>query len=464
MLLAILSFFIVLVPLVIIHELGHFIAAKNVGITVLEFGIGFPPRMAVLFTRGETEYTLNILPLGGFVRPYGEDFVRPKTEEEMQDDLKEIEGRKVANPKSVFEAGPWERIWFMLAGPIANFIAAFVIFVLIGITGIPEAVAEVSLAQVFEGSPADVAGLQVGDVVTHVDGERVETVSQFEDAVEDQDELLLRVKRGDETFDAVVVPGPFDAGGVKEQVLIARISEGTPAEAAGLEADDVIIAVDGQPVIDIDMLVDYTDEREDVPIQFTIARGADIIEKMITPEKINGDVQIGIRISPAPLDETIGATTANRDVTTVSRPAENLVDAVSYGGGEIVRTMELMVEAPLMIIRGEISGEQARPVSPVGISQMGGAIIEESQEAGALYPILYFAAIISIALAVTNLLPIPGLDGGRILFVIFELVRGKPMEPEREGLVHMIGILFLLSIMFVVIVMDIVNPIDLSSF
>ena len=136
---------------------------------------------------------------------------------------------------------------------------------------------------------------------------------------------------------------------------------------------------------------------------------------------------------------------------------------MSYGTDTFVETMELMAATPLMLIRGELSAEQARPVSIVGIGQIGGEILRESQERQALYPILSFTALISIALAVTNLLPIPALDGGRILFVVIELLRGKPIEPEREGLVHMIGILILLSLMVFVVILDIVDPISLTQ-
>lgn len=464
MLLAILSFFIVLVPLIIIHELGHFFAAKSVGITVLEFGVGFPPRAATLFTKGETIYTINWVPLGGFVRPYGEDFVRPKTEEEMQADLNEIEGRHIENPKSIFQAGPWERIWFMFAGPLANFIAAVAIFIVIGLTGIPQTVAQVGLAEVFAGSPADNAGLQVGDVVTHVNGEQVQNVAEFDEAIDGLDSFSLTIGRDGESFEATVVPAEFDTEGIEERVLIISLVDPSPAFDAGLQLDDVVVAVDGESVTDIQMLQEYTDEREGIPIDFTILRGTETLELTITPEEIDNDVRIGIGIESAPLNKSIGATTANLEAAVEPIAADNPIEAARYGVEVFGRSMELVVMAPIDIVTGEIPLSQARPASPVLISQIGGEIIERSIDEGVLYRILGFAGIISIALGVTNLLPIPGLDGGRILFVVIELLRGKPMEPEREGLVHLVGILFLLSIMVVVIAFEVIDPIDLSAF
>ncbi len=464
--LAALSFFIVLIPLVIIHELGHFFAAKSVGVTVLEFGIGIPPRALVLFRKGDTIYTLNWIPLGGFVRPYGEDFVRPKTEEEMKEDRAEIEGRHIENPKSVFEAGPWERIWFLFAGPLANFIAALVLFIVIAGFFQPYEIGDITMIEILPGSPAETAGLEAGDVVTHVDGQKVERLEEFEDAIEDKDSIELTIKRGGETQTLTVTPAPFQTSDVKEKVQIVNIEEDAPAHEAGLEIDDVVVAVDDQSLTDVDMLVDYTKEHEDIPIDLTIQRADEIIHIEVTPRVLDGEdvARIGIQIAPAPLDETIGAVTATRDLHTEVRKADNVAEAIQTGSGNFVRAIGVIFYAPVMLIRGDIEAEQARPAGPVAISQMGGKFIKESQEESNPYPILGFAAIISIALAVTNLLPIPALDGGRILFVVIELLRGKPISPEREGVVHMIGMLFLLSLMVVIVFFDIVKPIDLSSF
>jgi regulator of sigma E protease len=121
----------------------------------------------------------------------------------------------------------------------------------------------------------------------------------------------------------------------------------------------------------------------------------------------------------------------------------------------IARTLQ----APVMLIRGEISGDEARPVSVVGISQLAGLAAEETAVNQDLFPILWFTGIISVALGFTNLLPIPALDGGRIMFVLIEAVRGRRIEPEREGMVHLVGMLVLLGLMVLIIIQDIVNPI-----
>ena len=137
---ALVAFVLVLIPAVLIHELGHFFAAKLVGITILEFGIGMPPRAVKLFSHGGTDYTLNWLPLGGFVRPLGEDMVRQLGTEAVDEDREEAERRGVKKTLSVNEAPPLARIFFMAAGALANFIMAFVVFVIIALSGVPQVV------------------------------------------------------------------------------------------------------------------------------------------------------------------------------------------------------------------------------------------------------------------------------------------------------------------------------------
>jgi regulator of sigma E protease len=131
-------------------------------------------------------------------------------------------------------------------------------------------------------------------------------------------------------------------------------------------------------------------------------------------------------------------------------------------GAGIQRTgliLEQLIRFPVDLIRGALTIEEARPVSVVGISQLGGQVVSAAVEDRSPLRLINFAALISLALGFTNLLPIPGLDGGRILFVLIEIVRGKPMAPEREGVIHMVGLLFILGLFMILVVNDLVNPI-----
>ncbi len=462
-LLGLASFVLVLVPLVIIHEFGHFIAAKLSGITVLEFGIGFPPRALTLFRKGDTIYTLNWLPIGGFVRPYGEDFVKPKTEDEMGEDRREIEERGITNAKSVFEANPWQRMFFMAAGPGINFIAALLLFIFVALVGQPFARANVTVYDVQPGSPAADAGLQPGDVIASVNGQKVESADDFNTAIEDNANktVTLIVHRDGGDVATTLVATPSDTTGV-ERVYIDTVEKDMPAYAAGFLPEDVIVAVDGIDVTSVKQLQDYTHSHEGDTITVTVLRGTERLDLPVTPKKDSGGtVRMGIGIvgvEPA----AIGLIAVNRDETTYTRTLAPGA-AIRTGVDEFVNMHKMMASFVSDLVQGKISASEARPVSPVGIGQIGAPIFEQSLNEGKMYPIVMFAALISIALAITNLLPIPGLDGGRILFVVIELIRGKPMEPEREGLINFIGVLLLLGIIFLTVVNDIVNPINIQN-
>ncbi len=463
-LMGIASFALVLIPLVVIHEFGHFIAAKLVGITVLEFGIGFPPRAKILFTRGDTIYTLNWLPIGGFVRPYGEDMVKPKTEEEMTVDQQEIRERGIKNPKSVFQASPWERIAFMAAGPAINLVAALVIFVIVALIGQPFARADVTVYDIMPGSPAERAGLQPGDVLLELNGASVESADEFNDAISSQsnETVTLLIERDGEQLEPIMLNAEVVEAADVTRAYVNAVEEDMPAYEAGILPEDVIVQVDDVEITSIKQLQDYTAAREGEEILVTILRDDETLVIPVTPvEDSAGTPRMGISISPLQ-PAIIGLTAVNRDVTTYTR-ALPFGEAVEVGVEQFVEVPRLMVQLIGDVIRGDIGAEAARPVSPVGIGQLGGPVLEQSIENEQAYPILNFAAMISIALAFTNLLPIPGLDGGRILFVIIEIIRGKPMEPEREGLIHFISLLFLLGLIAVTVINDIINPIDVSG-
>ena len=244
-------------------------------------------------------------------------------------------------------------------------------------------------------------------------------------------------------------------------MYVTGIMENMPAEGK-LEIDDIIIQVDDVEVTSIEQLQDYTQDHENQEIDVTVLRGDETLVIPLAPvEDTDGVVRMGIQIVPIK-PAIIGLTAVNRDAERYTR-ALPLGEAVQTGFDEFIAVHTQLYDFVRDLIRGDIAPSAARPVSPVGIGQLGGPVLEQSLDENAMYPIVFFAALISVALAVTNLLPIPGLDGGRILFVIIELIRGKPMEPEREGLIHFIGIMLLLGIIAITLVNDIVNPIDINS-
>lgn len=468
---ALLSFALVLIPAVIIHELGHFFSGKSVGITILEFGIGFPPRIGRMFTWRGTEFTLNWLPLGGFVRPLGEDMVSQQGEEAENLDRQEADQRGIPDPKSVSEAKPLERIFFLSAGAIANLISAFILFVMIGMLGV-RAVG-VDVVNVDASSPLYEAGLRSGDVVRSIDGEvflpgEYLRLTEMLDAITaelqgggDGNAQIVVVREGEGASETLTLDYEAQqaASVPEERVRVVSVLNGTPAEEAGIRAGDLIVGFDSEAVNSIESLQETTLDNAGQEIALTLLRQGEQIETSLTPRENPpaNEGSMGIGIEPAFHLDEIGLTyqpMLNRVIVNLS-----FFEALDYSADRFVSLFATIASLPSSIIQGQISAQEARPVSIVGISQAGGEFLQASIEQSQPVIILEYIALISIALGLTNLLPIPALDGGRILFVLIEMIRGRPIPPEREGVVHLLGLIFLLSITVVVIINDIINPI-----
>ncbi len=346
--LAVLAFFVVIGPLIFVHELGHFLAARRNKIVVEEFGFGYPPRLLTLFERNGTKFTLNLLPLGGFMKPAGED--DPS-----------VEGGLAAAPKRA-------RLMVLAAGPAANFLVALLLLVTMFMVGAPEE-----------------------------------------------------------------LPG----------ALVTVVEPGSPAEAAGMVPGDVIVAVDGQIINTYTDLTRYIFNHIGETMVFSVRRAETVLDLTLTArsEWPEGQGPTGIQIQP---------------IYEVHRYGP--LAAVGRSFQEMGALLRAFVELPVHVIRGQIDPRYLRPVSVIGISQMGGQAMEASIAQNAVWPIIQLTALISLALAVTNLLPIPALDGGRILFVLIEAVRGKRISPERETLIHFVGFAILIVAMFVFMYLDIVDP------
>jgi regulator of sigma E protease len=501
---SIIAFVIVLIPAVIIHEFGHFLAAKAVGITVLEFGIGFPPRAAKLFRWGETEFTLNWLPLGGFVRPLGEDMIRPLSEAETQkerekllerlaqapsdseretkptppvyaSEREELAARGITQVRSINEVKPLPRIFFMAAGALANFLSALVIFIIIGLVGIPQfSGTRVALLEVDAASELGAAGFQTEDFIETINGQQFPTAREFfrllaENAGEPVTVTLRRETAEDEislqfTPSATLAENLAAADGSLE-VLEEGVQPGSPAEQAGIQPGDVIIAFGGEDLVNAEQpflrLQELTMQFQGTETELTLLRNGEPITLDVTPrvDPPAGVGRLGLSMNEQFLSQTAGVRYASGPDQQAYIPL-SLGAAIQYGFERTWEILRSIAEFPLRLIRQETQPEENRIISIVGVSQLGGAFLQESIQQDRPIVILNFIALISIALGVTNLFPIPALDGGRILFVLVEIIRGKPIAPEREGIIHLIGLAFLLSIGIIFILNDIFNPLN----
>jgi regulator of sigma E protease len=344
----IVAFIVVLGLLVFVHELGHFAVAKWAGIRVEEFGFGFPPRMLTLFKRGETEYTLNWLPVGGFVRMVGES------------------GGDVTDPRSFASKSKLARAAVLVAGSTMNMLLPVILFAIVAMMGVPDGdpTGRVEVVGVETGSPAAEAGIQPGDEILFVGNQRVMDVGQLQALVQrfEGREVMVDVQRDGEMLDFALQPRQLD-------------------------------------------------EQESAKIGVAIINQREIV-----------------RHDP--------------------------FNALVMGVRQTAAVFVLMIQGFSNLIGGLFTGatDAGAVAGPLGIAQATGEIART----GRLENLINFAAFLSINLAIINMLPIPALDGGRLLFIGVEALRGgKRISPEREGLVHLVGMLLLLGLMAFISIIDV---------
>ncbi len=372
----IILFLLILGVIVFVHELGHFMMAKLYDVKVEEFALGFPPRIAS-FKKGETEYSLNSVPLGGYCKIMGED------------------GEEKNNPRSFGSKSVGKRFLILSAGVIMNFVLAFVIFSVIFTAGFPQNVTNENLS-------------------------------------------IVKSDR----YDASGVSGMAQMEGTKSvkdiKVQISEIVKDAPADKAGLETGDTIVKAGKKEITSIEDLQNYTEENLGKPITLSILRGEENITKEITPrmEYPNGEGAMGISliktavVSYAPLE------------------------AIKKGYEYTVHLTIFIIMAFATVIWGLITtGKTAAEVSgPVGI-----AIMTQQAASMGFMTILHFTALISVNLAIINAIPFPALDGGRLLFLMVEKIKGSPINQKWEAKANNAGFALLMLLMVVVTFKDIVK-------
>lgn len=233
---------------------------------------------------------------------------------------------------------------------------------------------------------------------------------------------------------------------VGEQVVIVGVSAGSPAAEAGLQEGDVVLKMNGEPVADLSDFVARTDLSKGTAVTLTIERNKEVLTVVLTP-RVNppqGQGAMGVAINGKPLAWEVKHLPPGQ--------------AILNGVKQTVEVVLLTVSAPVLLLRGSISPEAARPVGPIGIARMTGDAAAQAVHEGWWFPVIQLTAFISAALGITNLLPIPALDGGRILFILVEAIRRKRIDPKKEGLIHLIGMALILALMFLVTVQDIISP------
>ena len=427
-LITLLAFAFVLGVLIFVHELGHFLAAKRVGIRVLKFQLGFNPTI-VSFKRGDTEYSIGALPLGGYVKMAGDSPDETLT------------GRA----DEFLSKSKWERFQVLIMGPAMNLLLALVVtaFVLYRGAEVP-AYRDMPpvVGTVMTGSPAAKSDLQPGDRILSVAGRDVDTWEQFFIAVGSRPnrQTSLTIQRDGREMERVVTPivppgqSRFEIGdiGVLPDVHphLQSVSPGEPGERGGLKAGDVILAVDGRPVTFHTQLREAIAKHPEQPITIAILRDGAEQSVTVTPAR-HGEVGwLGV----LPVDETKSL-----------KPGP--VEALVLSARRNVENAGLIFQTVWGLITRETSPKQL--MGPVAIAQLSG----ESAQLG-LIPLLSLMALISLNLGLLNLLPIPILDGGHIFIMALEGVARRDFSTRVKEKMLLAGFVVLMMLMVTVIYND----------
>jgi len=432
----IVAFVVVLGILILVHEFGHFLVARLAGVGVERFSIGFGPVLWRL--RGkETEYCLSAFPLGGYVKMMG-------------DDENPLEGGKtgVVDPAKAFNSKPlFARFLIVLAGPAMNGVLAVVIFaVVFMLLGRP--VAPAVVGRVTEGGPAAQTGLTTGDRIVAVDGRTVQYWEDVLRAVQDLrgETIQLTVKRGGSDRKVGVTPVKTkvrDLFGDERTVwdigarpyappAIGEVLAGFPAERVGLRSGDIVVALDGMPIETWDDLAEGIHKRPGRPTRLEVKRGTQILTVLVTPNPIKDrgpdgkEIEVGrIGIGPA------AATTFVR-----SNPAVALWEGV-------VRTAEVTELTAVGLYKIAVGQLDRRNIGgPIQIAVTAG---EQARQG--LPSLAFFTAVISVNLFLLNLLPVPMLDGGHLLFFVCEAVLGRPLSVRKREVAQQVGFVLLMLLM-----------------
>ena len=420
---------IIFSAIILFHEFGHFLFAKLNGIGVTEFSLGMGPRL-FSFQKGETRYSLKLLPIGGSCAMVGED-----TDEE---DL----------PGSFNAASVGGRISVVAAGPVFNFVLAFVLAVIIvGFVGYDPA----EVVEVESGSPVAEAGLEKGDVITEYNGYHVDLakdlyVYMYLNDLKEGDTVTMTVKRDGETRTITYTPdvsvryllgfNRSDASSMTVESLI----DGMPLQEAGLQAGDTITAINGTEIADGEAYDAYLEEHplSNEPVEITYDRDGLDYTATITPREYRTP-QLGFSYN-------LGYTKTSG------------LQVLKYGALEI----KYMVRTTLLSLKELVTGQLGfqNLSGPVGVVDAIGTTYEQSKSEGALMlwmNMLNMAVLLSANLGVMNLLPLPALDGGRLVFLVIEAIRRKPVNREIEGRIHLAGLMLLMALMVVVMYNDILK-------
>ncbi len=435
---------------VVVHELGHFAAARAMGVEVEAFSVGWGPKLFG-FRRGNTEWRISAVPIGGYCKMKGEESFRKALEEKSESFPRD--------PGSFYGAAPWRRIVIAVAGPLANVAFALLVFIVVSSVGytIRTSSNRIVLASEYhldpstQGKtfPADAAGLKSGDRIVSADGKSVADYSDVQEtiALSPDKPIKLGVERGSQLLSLSVTPVMDRSTGAGRigvyswtDPVVEDVAKGSAAAIAGIEAGDLVSEIDGKPVIHAIEALSYLASRPE-RVKFTLLRNGSRVEASVVLAWTDaGESNLGLGF---------------RSQTKTYR-AQSLGSAIEGGAAETWKTFSISLKSLGLLFKGvdllkAVSGP-ARITYFVGRSASEG--MKAGSQAGLALP-LNFLAFLSIGLFIMNLLPIPALDGGQVVLFLTEIVRRRPLKVLTVYRFQFVGAAFILAIFLFATVGDV---------
>jgi regulator of sigma E protease len=426
---SVLAFVFVLGVLIFVHELGHFLMARRIGVRVLTFSLGFGPKI-VKFRRGDTEYCISAIPLGGYVKMAGEN----------------PEETRTGSPDEFLSKTKWQRFQVLLMGPVMNLVLALVVMAVVLYQGAQVPAFEqmpVVVGSFADDSVAHKAGVQVGERIVSVNGDPVDTWDQFSMVIvtKPNREVTLGIVRDGTPRSVQVTPvavGKFEAGDIGVLPVmhpqVADVTPGEAAEEAGLQAGDVVLAAGGETNVSRERLIQLIDSHAAQPLPLNVRRGDRIMEIVVHPRRIGDDVRVGAHLAPW----------EQRSI----EPGP--IEAVKLSAAKNWEWTKLIVQTLVGLFTRETSVKQL--MGPVAIADLSGTAAAQGW-----ISLFSLMAMISLNLGLLNLMPIPVLDGGHILILGLEGLSRRDFSMKVKEKMLMAGFLVLLVLMVTVIYNDLMR-------
>jgi regulator of sigma E protease len=421
-----LAFAFVIGVLVFVHELGHFLAARRIGIKVLTFSVGFGPKL-LKFHRGDTEYCVSAIPLGGYVKMAGES----------------PEDEQTGSPEEFMSRTKWERFQVLIMGPVMNIVLAVVVMTLVLYQGAEMPAYEEEppvVGTVVEGSEAESVGIEVGERIVSVEGHPTDTWGDLLAQVMPRADRAISVEVLDPAGRMRTIRmtpdsqtefevGDLGVGPLVEPQVIA-VSPGEPADNAGVQSRDVIEALDGKHVSSKD-LIERINASAGQSIRLTVRRGDSRRDVDVVPALVGDVGLIGVSISPF--------------VTRTIEPG--FVEAFQLSLEKNYEWSGLIFQTLAGLFTAQTSPKQL--VGPVGIAQLSGDYAELGMVA-----LFSFLSMLSLNLGILNLLPVPVLDGGHIVIMALEGVSRRDFSMRVKERMLLVGFALLMMLMVTVVYND----------